>query len=53
MDPVDIIELVQQDRQVRLNGPDRLKITFGGTVDVPGRVQKLRGLLQKLGGKGA
>ena len=53
VDPVDIIELVQQDRQVRLNGPDRLKITFGGAVDVPGRVQKLRGLLQKLGGKGA
>ncbi len=48
VDPIRIIELVQQDRQVRLHGPDRLKITFGGTVDVPGRVQKLRGLLQRL-----
>ncbi|MFC4298195.1 transcription-repair coupling factor [Castellaniella hirudinis] len=50
VDPIRIIELVQQDRQVRLNGPDRLKIAFGGAVDVPGRVQKLRGLLQRLGG---
>ncbi|MFV0283110.1 MAG: transcription-repair coupling factor [Castellaniella sp.] len=50
VDPLRIIELVQQDRQIRLNGPDRLKIVFGGAVDVPGRTQKLRGLLQKLGG---
>ena len=53
VDPLRIIELVQQDRQVRLNGPDRLKIAFGGAVDVPGRVQKLRGLLQRLGGAAA
>ncbi|MGB6242987.1 MAG: transcription-repair coupling factor [Castellaniella sp.] len=53
VDPLRIIELVQQDRQVRLNGPDKLKITFGGTVDVPGRVQKLRSLLQRLGGAAA
>ncbi|MGA0583365.1 MAG: transcription-repair coupling factor [Castellaniella sp.] len=53
VDPIRIIELVQQDRQVRLNGPDRLKITFGGAVDVPGRVQKLRGLLQRLQGVAA
>ncbi|MBV2181473.1 MAG: transcription-repair coupling factor [Castellaniella sp.] len=50
VEPLRVIELVQQDRQVRLNGSDRLKITFGGAVDVPGRVQKLRGLLQRLGG---
>ncbi|MGB6007577.1 transcription-repair coupling factor [Castellaniella sp.] len=53
VDPLRIIELVQQDRQVRLNGPDRLKVAFGGAVDVPGRVQKLRGLLQRLGGAAA
>jgi len=53
VDPIRIIELVQQDRQVRLNGPDRLKIAFGGAVDVPGRVQKLRGLLQRLEGVAA
>lgn len=53
VDPIRIIELVQQDRQIRLNGPDRLKVAFGGAVDVPGRVQKLRGLLQKLAGAAA
>ncbi|WP_322996940.1 transcription-repair coupling factor [Castellaniella sp.] len=53
VEPLRVIELVQQDRQVRLNGSDRLKISFGGNVDVPGRVQKLRGLLQRLGGQAA
>ena len=50
IEPLRIIELVQQDRSIRLNGPDRLKITYGGAVDVPGRVRTLRGLLQRLGG---
>jgi transcription-repair coupling factor (superfamily II helicase) len=53
IEPLRIIELVQQDRQVRLNGPDRLKISFGGAVDVPARVQKLRGVLQRLAGEAA
>ncbi|HXE19482.1 MAG TPA: transcription-repair coupling factor [Castellaniella sp.] len=48
VEPLRIIELVQQDRQIRLNGPDRLKVAYGGAVDVPGRVHQLRGLLQKL-----
>ena len=49
IEPLRIIELVQQDRQVRLHGPDKLKMVFGGAVDVPGRVLKLRGLLGRLG----
>jgi len=48
IEPLRIIELVQQDRQVRLQGPDKLKMVFGGSVDAAGRVLKLRGLLQRL-----
>ncbi|MFA7438943.1 transcription-repair coupling factor [Castellaniella sp.] len=48
VEPLRIIELVQKDRQVRLNGPDRLKLNYGGTVDVTGRVRKIRGLLEQL-----
>ncbi|MDN5844271.1 MAG: transcription-repair coupling factor, partial [Alcaligenaceae bacterium] len=51
VEPLSIIELVQQDRNIRLNGPDRLKISYGGTVDVPGRLRTVRGALQRLNGR--
>lgn len=51
VEPLRIIELVQQDRNIRLNGSDRLKISYGGTMDVPGRLRTVRGALQRLNGR--
>jgi transcription-repair coupling factor (superfamily II helicase) len=48
VEPLRIIELVQQNRHIRLAGPDRLKITFPGAQDLPARTQALRQVLQTL-----
>lgn len=48
IDPLKIIKLVQQDKNVKLNGQDKIKLSYVGSVDINGRIQKLRGLLQSL-----
>ncbi len=48
IDPMRIIELVQRDRNVRLNGPERLKIAFKQALDTGQRVQYMRKLLEGL-----
>jgi len=48
VDPVQLIELVQQQRHIKLAGPDKLQISFKENVDTATRVQQLRQVLQQL-----
>ncbi len=48
VDPVSIIELVQKNKQVRLAGPDKLRIEIRDGELVKNRIQAVRGVLASL-----
>lgn len=48
VDPVRLIELVQKDKSIRFNGPDKLRVALAETTPIPQRVQKLNQLMQHL-----
>lgn len=48
IDPVLIIELIQKNRQVRLQGPDKLRVEFKNTPDIMQRIEMVRQLLKNL-----
>ena len=48
VDPVRLIELVQKDKSIRFNGPDKLRVELAETTPIPQRVQKLNQLMQHL-----
>lgn len=48
IEPLQIIELVQQNKHIRLAGADRLKIAFPSGQDLAARTQALRQILQRL-----
>lgn len=49
VDPVRLIELVQKDKAVRFNGPDKLRVSLADATPIPQRVQKVNQLMQQLG----
>ena len=53
VDPVRLIELVQQDKTMRFNGPDKLRIALADATPIEKRVQKLHVLFKQLGLKAA
>ncbi|HHU94926.1 MAG TPA: transcription-repair coupling factor [Alcaligenaceae bacterium] len=53
VDPVRLIELVQQDKTMRFNGPDKLRIALPEGTPLDKRVQKLNQLFKQLGAKAA
>ena len=48
VDPVRLIELVQKDKNVRFNGPDKLRITLKQTSSIQERVQTLHQITKQL-----
>lgn len=51
LDPISLIELVQQDKNMRFSGPDKLRITLEEATPIEKRVQRLNQLFKKLGAK--
>jgi len=47
VEAIRIIELIQKDRNIRLNGPDKLRIT-ANMPDLNSRVTKIRAIIQSL-----
>ncbi|MGO3843960.1 MAG: transcription-repair coupling factor [Alcaligenes pakistanensis] len=48
VDPVSIIELVQKNKQVRLAGPDKLRIEITKGEEIKNRIQAVRNVLNSL-----
>src|SRR5699024_3354626 len=48
VDPVALIELVQQRKDVRLSGPDKLRITMKGNLDATSRANTIMQVLKHL-----
>lgn len=48
VDAVSLIELVQQRRDIKLSGPDKLRITFKDGMDAKARADAVRGVLGSL-----
>ncbi|NOL50194.1 transcription-repair coupling factor [Pelistega europaea] len=51
IDPVTIIELIQKNRGIRLQGPDKLRIELKNMPDIAQRIESIRQLLKTLKGK--
>lgn len=51
VDPVALIELVQQRKDVRLSGPDKLRITMKGNLDATSRANTIMQVLKHLHNK--
>ncbi|WP_269901498.1 transcription-repair coupling factor [Paenalcaligenes faecalis] len=49
VDPVRLIELVQQDKTMRFSGPDKLRVALPEATPIDKRVQKLHQLFKQLG----
>ena len=47
IDPMRIIELIQKNRQIKLNGQDKLKIT-ANMPDLAARVAQIKGAIKQL-----
>ena len=47
IDPMRIIELIQKNRQIKLNGQDKLKIT-AAMPDLPARVSQIKAAIKQL-----
>ena len=50
VDPVRLIELVQQNQSIRFNGPDKLQLRFKSATPVAQRVQRLNQLFKEISG---
>ncbi len=50
IDPVTIIELIQQHRHIRLQGPDKLRIELKNMPDIAQRIDSIRQLIKTLSG---
>ncbi len=48
IDPVMIIELIQQNRHVKLQGPDKLRIELKNMSDIAQRIDSIRQLIKTL-----
>ena len=48
VDAVSIIELVQKNKQVRLAGPDKLKVEITKGEEIKNRIQAVRNVLNSL-----
>lgn len=53
VDPLSLIELVQQDKTMRFSGPDKLRVALPEATPIEKRVQKLNQLFKQLGAKAA
>lgn len=51
IDPVTIIELIQQNRHIRLQGPDKLRIELNNMPDIAQRIDSIRQLIKTLSGE--
>ena len=47
IDPMRIIELIQKNRQIKLNGQDKLKIT-AAMPDLSARVNQIKAAIKQL-----
>lgn len=50
IDPVTIIELIQKNRHIRLQGPDKLRIELNNMPDIAQRIESIRQLIKILSG---
>ena len=50
IDPVNIIELIQSHRHIRLNGPDKLRVEFTQPTEINQRIESIHQLLRYLKG---
>ena len=50
IDPVSIIELIQSNRHIRLNGPDKLRVEFPQATEINQRIESIHQLLRYLKG---
>lgn len=48
IDPVTIIELIQKNRHIRLQGPDKLRIELHNMPDIAQRIESIRQLIKML-----
>ncbi|WP_159991065.1 transcription-repair coupling factor [Pelistega ratti] len=48
IDPVTIIELIQKNRHIRLQGPDKLRIELKNMPDIAQRIESIRQLIKVL-----
>lgn len=51
IDPVRIIELIQKNRTIRLQGPDKLRVELKNMPDIAQRLESIRQLLKTLSNK--
>ena len=49
VDPVRLIEMVQQSKTIRFNGPDKLQVALPELKSLDERVQKANQLFQQMG----